>query len=162
MAGTKVRTMAWANTGRFNQQAFNALHLASNHARSYANLEPRFSRQRNEEDAHHQPVPSRTRRPAQTKKRGRTSASRYTPQSNLAASSPQVQIDPFVKGYGIAVATGLPVAGHAGLHKQPLALVVVVSCHLGRQCGSRPHSAHSFCQDENARGNGRTRENRAH
>ena len=29
---------------------------------------------------------------------------------------PQVQIDPLVEGYGVAVATGLPVAGHARLH----------------------------------------------
>ena len=41
----------------------------------------------------------------------------------------QIQIDPLVEGYGVAVAAGLPVAGHAGLHQQPLALVVVVGCN---------------------------------
>ena len=65
--------------------------------------------------------------------------------------SPQIQIDPLVKGYGIAVATGLPVAGHAGLHQQPLTLVVVVGCHLVRQRGARAHDAHPFCQDEKTR-----------
>ena len=64
---------------------------------------------------------------------------------------PQIQIDPLVEGYGVAVAAGLPVAGHAGLHKQPLALVVVVGCNLVRQRGARAHDAHPFCQDENAR-----------
>ena len=63
----------------------------------------------------------------------------------------QVQIDPLVEGYGVAVATGLPVAGHAGLHQQPLTLVVVVGCHLVRQRGARAHDAHPFCQDEKTR-----------
>ena len=63
----------------------------------------------------------------------------------------QIQINPFVEGYGIAVATGLPVAGHARLHQQPLALVVVVGCHLVRQRGARAHDAHPFCQDEKTR-----------
>ena len=64
------------------------------------------------------------------------------------AGSPQIQIDPLVEGDGVAVATGLPVAGHAGLHQQPLALVVVVGCNLVRQRGTRSHDAHPFCQDE--------------
>ena len=66
-------------------------------------------------------------------------------------ASPQVQIDPLVEGYGVAVATGLPVAGHAGLYQQPLALIVVVGCHLVRQRGARAHDAHPFCQDEKTR-----------
>ena len=60
----------------------------------------------------------------------------------------QIQIDPLVEGYGVAVATGLPVAGHAGLHQQPLTLVVVVGCHFVRQRGARAHDARPFCQDE--------------
>lgn len=63
----------------------------------------------------------------------------------------QIQINPFVEGYGVAVATGLPVAGHARLHQQSLTLVVVVGCHLVRQCGARAHDAHPFCQDEKTR-----------
>ena len=70
------------------------------------------------------------------------------------ASTPQIQINPLVECDGVAVATGLPVAGHTGLHQQPLALVVVVSCHLVRQRGARAHDAHPFCQDENARQDG--------
>ena len=66
--------------------------------------------------------------------------------SNPIAS--QIQIDPLVEGDGVAVATGLPVAGHAGLHQQPLALVVVAGCNLVRQRGTRAHDAHPFCQDE--------------
>ena len=50
--------------------------------------------------------------------------------SNPIAS--QIQIDPLVEGDGVAVATGLPVAGHAGLHQQPLALVVIVGCYFVR------------------------------
>lgn len=64
---------------------------------------------------------------------------------------PQIQIDPLVEGDRIAVATGLPVAGHAGLHQQPLALVVVVGCNLVRQRRARAHDAHPFCQDEKTR-----------
>lgn len=64
---------------------------------------------------------------------------------------PQVQIDPLVEGYGVTVATGLPVAGHTRLYQQPLALVVVVGCHLVRQRGARAHDAHPFCQDEKTR-----------
>lgn len=56
--------------------------------------------------------------------------------------APQIQIDPLVEGYGVAVATGLPVAGHARLHQQSLTLVVVVGCHLVRQRGARAHDAH--------------------
>ena len=63
----------------------------------------------------------------------------------------QIQIDPLVEGNRVAVATGLPKAGHAGLHQQPLTLVVVVGCHLVRQRRTRAHDAHPFCQDENAR-----------
>ena len=65
-----------------------------------------------------------------------------------ARASSQIQIDPLVEGNRVAVATGLPVAGHAGLHQQPLALVVVIGCHLVRQRGARAHDAHPFCQDE--------------
>ena len=50
----------------------------------------------------------------------------------------QVEIDPLVEGYGVAVATGLPVTGHARLHQQPLALVAVVGFNLVRQYGRRP------------------------
>lgn len=50
--------------------------------------------------------------------------------SNPIAS--QIQIDPLVEGDEVAVATGLPVAGHAGLHRQPLALVVIVGCYFVR------------------------------
>ena len=63
----------------------------------------------------------------------------------------QIQIDPLVEGYGVAVATGLPVTSHTGLHQQPLTLVVVVGCHLVRQRGARAHDAHPFCQDEKTR-----------
>ena len=69
--------------------------------------------------------------------------------SNPIAS--QIQIDSLVEGDGVAVATGLQVAGHAGLHQQPLALVVVVCCNLVRQRGTRAHDAHPFCQDEKTR-----------
>ena len=58
------------------------------------------------------------------------------------AGSPQIQINPLVEGNRVAVATGLPVTGHTRLHKQPLALVVVVGCHLVRQRGARTHDAH--------------------
>ena len=79
-----------------------------------------------------------------------------SPRENTAPSKApsQVQTDPLVEGDGVAVAAGLPVAGHAGLHQQPLALVVVVSCHLVRQRGARAHNAHPFCQDENAKQDG--------
>ena len=59
--------------------------------------------------------------------------------------------NPLVEGYGVAVATGLPVAGHARFHQQPLALVVVVGCYLVWQRGARAHDAHPFCQDEKTR-----------
>ena len=71
-------------------------------------------------------------------KEGRTGISRYTPQFNLAASLPQVQIDPLVEGYGVAVVTGLPVAGHTRLRQQPLALVAVVGCNLVGSAGRGP------------------------
>ena len=48
----------------------------------------------------------------------------------------QIQIDPLVEDDRVAVATGLPVAGHAWLHQQPLALVVVIGCNLVRQRGA--------------------------
>ena len=63
----------------------------------------------------------------------------------------QVQVDPLVEGYRVAVATGLPVTGHARLHQQPLALIVVVGCYFVRQRGTRAHDAHPFCQDEKIR-----------
>ena len=66
----------------------------------------------------------------------------------IFSSVPQVEVDPLVEGYGVAVATGLPVAGHAWLYQQPLTLVVVVGRDLSRQCGTRAHDAHPFCQDE--------------
>lgn len=77
----------------------------------------------------------------------------FFPRENTAPSRTpsQVQTDPLVEGDGVAVAAGLPVAGHAGLRQQPLALVVVVSCHLVRQRGARAHNAHPFCQDEKTR-----------
>ena len=78
----------------------------------------------------------------------RHTRTRVTPNG---AGSPQIQIDPLVEGDGVAVATGLPVAGHAGLHQQPSALVVVVGCNLVRQRGTRSHDAHPFCQDEKTR-----------
>ena len=59
-----------------------------------------------------------------------------------------IKFDPLVEGYGVAVATSLPVAGHAWLHQQSLALIVVVGCHLVRQRWARAHDAHPFCQDE--------------
>ena len=67
------------------------------------------------------------------------------------ARVPQVKVDPLVKCDGVTVATRLPIAGEAGLDQQPLALVVVVGRNLSRQCGTRAHDAHPFCQDENAR-----------
>lgn len=60
----------------------------------------------------------------------------------------QVKVDPLVECDGVTVATRLPIAGEAGLDQQPLALVVVVGRNLGRQCGTRAHDAHPFCQDE--------------
>ena len=66
-------------------------------------------------------------------------------------SNPQIQVNPLVEGDGVAVATGLPVAGHARLHQQPLTLVVVVSCYLVRQRGAGAHDAHPFYQDEKTR-----------
>ena len=42
--------------------------------------------------------------------------------------APQIQINPLAKSDGVAVATRLPVAGHARLRQQPLALIFVVSC----------------------------------
>ena len=68
-----------------------------------------------------------------------------------AYDSSQIQINPFVEGYGVAVATGLPVAGHTRFHQQPLALVVVIGRYLVRQRGTRAHDAHPFCQDEKTR-----------
>ena len=65
--------------------------------------------------------------------------------------SRQIQINPFVEGYGVAVATSLPVAGHTRFHQQPLALVVVIGRYLVRQRGTRAHDAHPFCQDEKTR-----------
>lgn len=65
--------------------------------------------------------------------------------------SSQVEVDPLVEGYGVAVATGLPVAGHARLHQQPLALVVIIGRDLSRQRGTRAYDAHPFYQDENTR-----------
>lgn len=69
-------------------------------------------------------------------------------------AAPQVEVDPLVEGYGVAVATGLPVASHARLHQQPLALVVIIGRDLSRQRGTRAHDARPFCQDENARQDG--------
>ena len=63
----------------------------------------------------------------------------------------QIQIDPLVEGDRVAVATSLSVAGHAWLHQQPLALVVVAGCNLVRQRGAWAHDAHPFCQDEKTR-----------
>ena len=63
----------------------------------------------------------------------------------------QVEIDPFVEGYGVAVAAGLPVAGHTGFHQQPLSLIIVIGYHLSRQRGAWAHDAHPFCQDEKTR-----------
>ena len=79
---------------------------------------------------------------------------RRIPKSRRASwrcSAPQIQIDPLVEGYGVAVATGLPVAGHARLYQQPLALVVAVGCYLVRQRGAGAYNAHPFCQDEKTR-----------
>ena len=90
-------------------------------------------------------------RPLAQTKRGAHRHQPIHPQFNLAASLPQVQIDPLVEGYRIAVATGLPVASHTGLHQRPLTLVVVVGCHLVRQCWAWAHDAHPFCQDEKTR-----------
>ncbi len=64
---------------------------------------------------------------------------------------PQIQVDPLVEGNRVAVAASLPVAGHTGLHQQPLTLVVIVGCYLVRQGGARAHDAHPFCQDEKTR-----------
>ena len=66
-------------------------------------------------------------------------------------TSPQIQIVPLVEGDGVAISSRLPTAGDTGLHQQPLALVVVVGCDLSRQCGTRAHDAHPFCQDEKTR-----------
>ena len=88
-------------------------------------------------------------------KQAATHASRRPPgiaeAQRLGRSFPQIQINPFVEGYGVAVATSLPIAGHAGLHQQPLTLIVVVSCYLVRQRRARTHDAHPFCQDEKTR-----------
>ena len=67
---------------------------------------------------------------------------------------PKVEIDPLVESDGIAVATGLPVAGQAWFHQQALALVVVIGCNLRRQRGARSDYEHPFCRDENARQDG--------
>ena len=69
----------------------------------------------------------------------------------VSIESPQIKIDPLVEGNRVAVAAGLPVAGHAGLHQQPLALVVVVGCYLVWQRRTRAHYGHPFCQDEKTR-----------
>ena len=79
-----------------------------------------------------------------------TQTQRCSETANLNKSR-QIQIGLLVEGYGVAVATGLPVAGHARLHQQPLALVFVVGCDLSRQCGTRVHDANPFCQDEKTR-----------
>ena len=68
-----------------------------------------------------------------------------------ATFSPQIQVNPLVEGYGVAVAAGLPVASHTRLRQQPLALVVVVGCYLVWQRRARAHDAHPFCQDEKTR-----------
>ena len=62
--------------------------------------------------------------------------------------APQVNVDPLVECDGVTVATRLPIAGEAGFDQQPLALVVVVGRNLSRQCGTRAHYRHPFCQDE--------------
>ena len=62
--------------------------------------------------------------------------------------APQVKVDPLVECDGVTVATRLPIAGEAGFDQQPLALVVVVGRNLSRQCGTRAHYRHPFCQDE--------------
>ena len=71
--------------------------------------------------------------------------------SSTGSKTTQIQVDPLVKSDGIAVAARLPIAGEARLDQKPLALVVVVSRDLSRQCGTRAHDAHPFCQDEKTR-----------
>lgn len=67
----------------------------------------------------------------------------------VSSACSQIQINLLVEGDRVAVATGLPVASHAWLHQQPLALVVVIGCNLARQRGAWAHDAHPFAQDEN-------------
>lgn len=54
----------------------------------------------------------------------------------------QVEVDPFVEGDGVAVATGLPIAGEAGLNQQTLMLVVVISRDFSRQRRPRSDDGH--------------------
>ena len=62
----------------------------------------------------------------------------------------QVQIDPLVERNRIAVATSLPVAGHARLYQKTLFLILVVRCLFNGKDRSRPHNGDPFCQDEKA------------
>lgn len=71
--------------------------------------------------------------------------------TSKATTLSKVHVDPLIEGDGVAVATGLPVAGQAWFHQQELALVVVVGGHLGGKRRARAHRGHPFCQDENAR-----------
>ena len=66
-----------------------------------------------------------------------TQTQRFSETANLNKSR-QIQIDPLVEGYGVAVAAGLPVAGHTRLRQQPLALVAVVGCNLVGSAGRGP------------------------
>lgn len=63
--------------------------------------------------------------------------------------APQVEINPLVKGDGVAIAPCLPIASYARLHQEPLALVVAVVSSFRRKRRSMAHDAHPFCQDEN-------------
>ena len=59
----------------------------------------------------------------------------------------QVQVHPLVEAYGVAVAAGLPVAGDAGAHEEPLRLVRVVEVGLAPEGGAGPHDGHVAPED---------------
>ena len=66
-------------------------------------------------------------------------------------SCPQVEINPLVKGDGVAIAPCLPIASYARLHQEPLTLVVAVVLNFRRKRRPRAYDAHPFCQDEKTR-----------
>ena len=91
----------------------------------------------------------RKRTPFATSGQSRRPNQPQTPQH--AGVSPQVEINPLVKGDGVTIAPCLPIASYARLHQEPLALVVAVVFNFRRKRRSRAYDAHPFCQDEKTR-----------
>ena len=69
----------------------------------------------------------------------------------LVITVPQVEINPLVKGDGVAIAPCLPIASYTRLHQGPLTLIVAVVLNFRRKRRPRAYDAHPFCQDEKTR-----------